>query len=433
MRRHAGLLLAVAVGVAARLAVVLAFPSMPLVSDEREYVDAADALLAGVQDPWLLFHPPLYTAFCAAIRFVCGPSDDAIRVAQCLLEGATILGVFLLGRRAFDARVGLFAAWIWALHPEFISYSHYLWSECVALALLTWALHALLRLRERPLAGRAAWAGCAWGLASLIKPYNLYLLPLLLAGLVLWPGLAERARAARLGAAALGVCLLVILPWSLYVSSEKGRPVVICTVAELSLETGTNRLPPPQFDWGTTATTSGKQIRADPGRRTGGVLAFIVENPGLYLGRAAEKLSFLWSPNSYLLRCLYGHEKYGPPQAMPAALRLSAVGATLAASALLSVGLVVGFCFSAPGVFHALTALYGLAYMGMITLTPSFSRYRLMLMIFAAVFTAAWWTGRVSFAELARRQLPLLLALGLLFGLLVAWAVRLPPVLEWVW
>ncbi|HZM01345.1 MAG TPA: glycosyltransferase family 39 protein [Planctomycetota bacterium] len=433
MRPRTGLWLAIAVGVAARLALVLAFPRMPLVSDERDYVEAADALLRGEQDPWLLFHPPLYTAFCAAIRALAGPSDDAIRLAQCLLEGGTILGVWLLARRAFDERVALVAAWIWALHPEFISYSHYLWSECVALALLVWALHALLMLRERPGTARAVWAGCAWGAASLIKPYNLYLLPLLLAGLVCWPGLADRARAARLAAVALGVCVLAVLPWSLHVSAEKGRPVVICTVAELSLETGTNRLPPPQFDWGTTSTTSGKQIRSDPDRRKGGVLAFIAENPGLFAGRAAEKLGFLWSPNSYLLRCLYGHEKYGPPRAMPAGARLAAAGATLLASAILTVGLVVGFCFSKPGVFHVLAALYSLAYMGMITLTPSFSRYRLMLMVFAAVFSAAWWAGRVSFADLEHRQRPLVLALVCGFGLVVVWAVRLPPVLEQVW
>src|SRR6185436_3289961 len=207
-----GVWVAVAAGVLLRLAVVAAFPHMPLAGDEEDYTRAATALLEGRQDPWLLGHPPLYTLVCAGVQALTGPSENAIRVVQAVLEGASVLGIALLTRRAFGARAALWAAWIYALNPEFIAYSHYLWSECLQLALLIWGLVALLALHERPSARRAVAAGLLWGVASLVKPYTLYLFPFLLAGLVLWPGALRGARGLRQSALALGVCVLAIVP-----------------------------------------------------------------------------------------------------------------------------------------------------------------------------------------------------------------------------
>ena len=428
-----GVWLAVAAGVVLRLAVVLLFPDMPLAGDEEDYTRAAEALLAGGQDPWLYGHPPLYTLLCAGVQALAGGSHDAIRVAQALLEGATILGVALLARRSFGARAATWAAWLYALDPELVAYSTYLWSECLQLALLTWGLLALLDLHERPGVGRAAWAGALWGVACLVKPYTLYLFPLLLLALVLWKGPLRGARGLRLGALGLGVCVLAIVPWSLHASGRVGRPVVICTVSSLSLETGTNYLPPPQFDFGSPPTTTGKLIRGAPQRREEGVVPFILKNPGLYLSRAAEKLSYLWSPNSYVLRCLYVHDKYGPPESLSPAFRLGLVYSILLVNAALTVGLIVGLCFSRPTPLHALAVAFGAAYMAMLTLTPSFSRYRLPLMVFAIVFSAAWLAGQAPLAERARRPVATGLAAAGALLLLLVWIVRLPPVLELAW
>jgi len=420
-------------GIVLRLAVVAAFPGMPLAGDENDYARAATALLAGTQDPWLLGHPPLYTLFCAGVQALAGPSEDAIRYAQALLEGLSIVGIGLLARRVFGARAGPWAAWIYALNPELIAYSHYLWSECLQLLLLVWGLLALLDLHERPTAGAAARAGLLWGLSCLVKPYNLYLFPLLLLALLVRRGPLRDARGLRLAALALGLCVLAIVPWSAYASLEVGRPVVIATVSSLSLETGTNYLPPPQFDFGSVVTTTGKTIRAAPQRREEGVVAFILHNPGLYLSRAVEKLSFLWTPNSYVLRCLYIHDKYGPPDTLSKAFRLGVVYAVLLVNAALTVGLVVGACFSRAGPLHALAVAYGLAYMGMVTLTPALSRYRLPLMIFALAFSAACLAGQAPLSERARRPVATGLAAAGVLLLLLVWIVRLPPVLELAW
>ena len=97
MRRHAWLVLALLAGVSVRLMIALAFPRMPLVSDELEYVEAADALLKGEQHPWLLFHPPLYTAFCAAVRWVApflSPGEHSRDSIECALSVAPLVAHF---------------------------------------------------------------------------------------------------------------------------------------------------------------------------------------------------------------------------------------------------------------------------------------------------------------------------------------------------
>ena len=428
-----GVWVAVAAAVLLRLAVVAAFPHMPLAGDEEDYTRAATALLEGRQDPWLLGHPPLYTLICAGVQALTGPSENAIRVLQALLEGGSVLGVALLARRAFGARAATWAAWLYALNPEFIAYSHYLWSECLQLALLVWGLHALLALHERPGAGRAVAAGLLWGVASLVKPYTLYLFPFVLAGLVVWPGALRGARGLRVAGLALLVCGLTIVPWSIHASRQVGRPVVICTVSSLSLETGLNYLPAPQFDFGSPPTTTGKLIRGAAQHREEGVVEFILANPGLYLSRAVEKLSYLWTPNSYVLRCLYVHDKYGPPAELSAVFRLGVVWAILLCNAALCVGLIVGLCFSTPGALHVLALAYGLPYMGMLTLTPSFSRYRLPLMVFAVVFSAAWLAGAARLADRGTRRVATGLAATAALALLLVWIVRLPPVIELAW
>ena len=44
--------------------------------------------------------------------------------------------VYLLGRAWFSHREGLVAAWLCALYPNLVAYSHYLWPEPLFIALL---------------------------------------------------------------------------------------------------------------------------------------------------------------------------------------------------------------------------------------------------------------------------------------------------------
>ena len=53
------------------------------------------------------------------------------------LDGSlAVLLVYLLGRAWFGHREGLLAAWLCALYPNLIAYSHYLWSEPLFIVLV---------------------------------------------------------------------------------------------------------------------------------------------------------------------------------------------------------------------------------------------------------------------------------------------------------
>ena len=430
-------LLPIVVGVSLRLALVIAVPDVPLHGDELDFVQGARELLAGQDVSFFPFRPPAYIAFVAGVLGLSGDSPDAVRMAQGLLDGLTILGLFLLGSRALGRRVGLVAAWIYAFYPEAIAYSSYLWSETLAQLLLIWGLLALVALRERPARGCAMATGLLWGVLALVKPFQLYLLPLLVAWLVIDTPRGSRGPMLRAGALVVGLTLVTITPWSVVQSVREGKPVLICTTGAKNLTSGVNYAPPPQFDFASPWDISPEE-RASYPKREVGVVAFILQEPGLFLERAVQKMSYLWSPNSSIIRYLYVGfppdvtTKYGHPKRMAKGLRLGIVGVTLVSNILLTLGLAMGILLSRERLLGGLAAIGTLAYMGMITLTPALSRYRLPLMLFATLYSALLLSGR---ADTQRLQRPAVMtgACIALLCLVVLWSMRLPEILELVW
>lgn len=440
-------LLPIVVALVIRLAIVWAQPDMDLHGDEKDFVKGAQQLVAGEEVTFFPFRPPLYIGFCGAVLAVTGPEQiDSLRVAQILTEALTILGIVLLGRATVGARAGLIAAWLYALYPDAVAYSHYLWSETLSSAVLIWALLSLVALRRRGTLGMALVNGLLWGALALIKPHNIYVLPLLLAYLVWENGRPARARMVRACLATFVVAILTVLPWSVSVSQDEGEPIFICTTGKLNLKTGVNFLPPPQTDFATAwHSTQGQRSNPD-NQRDVGVASFILSNPGLFLERAVLKMSYLWSPNSFVLRNIYDggkrgkQPKYGRPKNMVPALRWAVVYGTLLSTMVLTIGLILGGFSSRCRTLAGLTAVYCFAYMAMITLTPALSRYRLPMMLFAVLHTGAllagdgWRTRLSQPASTLGAKLRGKLGAGLCLGaLMILWVLRLPDIIEAVW
>jgi 4-amino-4-deoxy-L-arabinose transferase-like glycosyltransferase len=428
LREHGSLLAAIVAAVSVRIAIVMAFPDMPLVGDEHKYFEESARLADGL--PIGAFRPPLYLFFSMLVIEVAGPFPDAIRLSQCLLEGLGVIGMFLLGVAAAGRRTGLWAAWIFALFPDFIGYSHYLWSESLATFVLIAALLLLWRLHDRPSWPAAAGAGFALGLASLIKPYHLYLAPILLGCTVLCCRSAERPFAKKLAAGAMLATLVVVLSWSIHATLKHGRPILISTTGALNLTDGTNYYRPPQYDFPRFHKKRSEVVAAMG--RTEGLVSFVVSNPALFAARAGEKMGYLWSPNSYVIRHLY-IGKYGAPQKIERWQRLLTSYTVMAATALVLLLAIPGAFASRGSFLFYVTTAYVVPYTLMITITPSLSRYRLPLMVFA-VLHAACLLGRGGAAprQLARREvwIPTLVLWG---ALAVAWGVRLPEVVAALW
>ncbi|MGB9723136.1 MAG: glycosyltransferase family 39 protein [Chloroflexia bacterium] len=241
-----GLVLVVAL--ALRLALWGILPRNSLVSDEPEYLAAAGELARGrgfsfyTEWPWL--RPPLYLLFLAPFIRLFGLTCLPIRAAQVLLSLSIPALVYLLARTSFGRRSALPAGLLAALYFPLAALPHLILAENLFLPLLLASCYGLVRFssgRSRP--GEAAVSGLLLGLATLTRGLTLGFLPLA----VLWVAVVswrrrprERPFRALLPALLLaGASLLVILPWSGYISWRYGRPILVDTTGGYNFWLGT--------------------------------------------------------------------------------------------------------------------------------------------------------------------------------------------------
>lgn len=446
------IILAILTGVFIRLLIIVLMPDMKLVGDEIAYYRTADKIITAEKAPLNYFRPPLYIYFCVLVLKILGNSANAIRIFQCILEGFTILGVYLVCRRTLGNKTGLWAGWIFALYPDFIVYSHYLWSECLLLFMLVYGILILLELKERPRLYLGVIAGVIWGGLMLLKPYHLYMMPVLLAWFVISFGKERRWIAVKTAIPVLAVSISMAFAWSLHISLARGQATIISKIGEVNLWTGTNYFPPPQFDfpYADKDIISGREQYAEHlvGKnksiaelkkefgRTEGLITFIWKNPKLFISRAGEKFVCLWAPTSLLLRHIYdprGHKKYGDPNDMNPILRIGVSYALIFSTMVILVLALLGIPLSRERYLLGFMLIYALAYMCMICITPSSSRYRIPLMLFAVIYAGFMMSRRAHFKELFRKHRALIASGIALAAMAILWFFCVPALLSAVW
>jgi 4-amino-4-deoxy-L-arabinose transferase-like glycosyltransferase len=162
--------LVIGVLVIVRLISVIATP-LEIGPDESQYWRWSRVLDFGYYSK-----PPLMSWLIAVSTAVFGNAEWAIRFFSPLLHGTAAFFLFLLGRRAFDAATGAWAAAIYALMPGVWLSSTIMSTDAVLLPMYAASLYFLWRMRETP---RLAWglgAGIFIGLAILAKYAALYIL-----------------------------------------------------------------------------------------------------------------------------------------------------------------------------------------------------------------------------------------------------------------
>ena len=191
-----------------------------LAGDEPEYHSEASFIADGdwfwSTAPYGIPHPsawktPIYPLFVGVLYGVGGKNPDAVMLLQVLVLGPlTITLTWLLGRRLFGAWVGTAAAFVAAVHPFVWQFEARLFAESLAIPLTLGIL--LLVLDRRPSTRAIVAAGALSGVLILVKPSALHILAAVVAAILIgWglrPGLARSALA-------LGVCVLVIAPWTI--------------------------------------------------------------------------------------------------------------------------------------------------------------------------------------------------------------------------
>jgi len=365
-----------------RLIALWAASDAVLVKDEIAYAVRAEALLdgegyVGSYQSWVrhpgreimelpqypgAYQPPGYPTFMAGVMAIGGRSLLAVKLTQCVLSAASCVLVLLLGRRWFGERAGRIAAWMCAVYPNLIAYSHLLWSETLfifELLLLVWLLLGgeSGRLPSKP---RAALAGVLLGLSALTRGTIVYFAPLL----IVWMGLLADGSTGlpRLplhrvgpafgrGAIVVAAALATIAPWSVRSTVLHGGFVLIDTNAPYNLWRGNangallaHSLPGvPHYGWPfealpllPVASLDGRALvdrfrlahpDAEPSdlaiARYAGEEArrAIWTDPGRAARNAVVKLVDMWNPTSFVLRHLE-LGAYGPVS-QPARIAIS--------------------------------------------------------------------------------------------------------------
>ncbi|MGI8492399.1 MAG: glycosyltransferase family 39 protein, partial [Acidimicrobiales bacterium] len=240
-RWHSAVGAITALGLAVRLAPVLAHPHLRAQGDAYFYHSEANLLVAGLGwiNPFTYYpsnlhehvpvasFPPLFTLVLAAASLVGAKSFLAHRIWCCVIGASACALGAATGRTIAGRRVGLIAALLIAVYPNLwisdgLGLSETL-SPVVALAVLL----AAYRFWQRPSLRQVVLLGTLIGAAALARDEMAALAVLILLPMVLVvPGPSRRRRLGLLAAGGLAAAT-VVAPWVGYNLTRFDKPVFI--------------------------------------------------------------------------------------------------------------------------------------------------------------------------------------------------------------
>ena len=192
----------------------------------------------GFIDPWILLgthqyrpsaiHPPLYPLLLSGVYALGGHSALDQRSLGLVLGTITLVLVGLLGKRVGGPRLGLIAAFLYAVYPLMIAVDGDLMSETLYGPLIAGTLLTSFAVIDRPNAWRAIGLGALIGLAALTRSEALLFIPFLVLPI------AYRARSdwrgrGMLAIVAIAGCVVVLTPWTIRNENVFGRFVPVST------------------------------------------------------------------------------------------------------------------------------------------------------------------------------------------------------------
>ncbi len=205
--------------------------------DGRGFINPLSLAMNGTVTPDAV-HPPAWESLLAVASWLGMRSWFWHQLVAVVVGTGAVVMVGLAGRQAFGARVGLIAAALAAVYPNFWIYERDLMSEPLALFAVALVLFLTYRFRARPSLGLAVALGAAVGLAAMTRAELVLLGPLVVAPLLL--SRRQLDWAPRIGwlAAAGGACVLLIAPWAAYNTTRFERFVPLSNGAGSAMLAG---------------------------------------------------------------------------------------------------------------------------------------------------------------------------------------------------
>ena len=197
-----------------------------VLADGKGFISPRAFLRSGLSIPFAP-HPPLWPLLLSLPARVGLRTYTEQQLFATLVGTGTVVVIGCAGRRLLDARVGLVAAAVAAVYPNFFLYERDLLAETLAIFLVAVALLLVFRFNDRPGPLRAAMLGASCGLLALTHAGQVLLIVLLLVPvLLLAPGTPWRQRLTWLPISVV-VAVAVIAPWTAYNTSRFEEPVLL--------------------------------------------------------------------------------------------------------------------------------------------------------------------------------------------------------------
>lgn len=174
-------------------------------------------------------HPPMF-AIVLALGILARLStygEQLIYLA--IIETLTVVVVGLVGRQIAGSRAGLIAAGLAALYPGFWLPGSQVMAEPLAMAIVALLTCLAYTFVARPTMTRVVTIGALCAVAALTRSELILLVPL-----VAWPLIATQRtipRSTRLymAAVATAAALVVIAPWTIFISAVHRKPELLST------------------------------------------------------------------------------------------------------------------------------------------------------------------------------------------------------------
>jgi 4-amino-4-deoxy-L-arabinose transferase-like glycosyltransferase len=160
-------------------------------------------------------HPPLTSFVITPTTYFFGDHAGEIpdRLTMVVIGLAVVLLVGLLGRSLAGPRVGLIAALLAAVYPNFWIPNGIIMSESLSMLVMVLILLAIYQLLRTPTLWHAALLGLGCGVQILVRAELVLFVPFLLIPAVLACGQVGWPKRLALAGVGLIVCLLTVMPW----------------------------------------------------------------------------------------------------------------------------------------------------------------------------------------------------------------------------
>lgn len=427
---------------AVRAALLLLEPRCDLAGDEPSWVALGTQEIGRARrglSPFrvpLIFYPPLYPWFIAILYRLLG-SLPAVLWVQAAVGALLVPAVGRAGRLALGARVGLGAAVVAALYPDFVWFSVHFWSETLFIVLLWWGIERVLHAGSTGSRRAAALAGVCWGLSTLTRELALYLAPFAAAWLVRdWlfrrrarsPALSRRVPGWMLAGVFALALVLTLAPWTVRNAIVFHAFIPVSTMGGSNLWQGNVSLT--HLEVHETLDRHQDPVERDREARKLAWEAIRARQPMWILEKLGEQMPEFWKAGSEILDHLVGREACGllPPSTIRR-VEVLVVLPYLAVLAPFLVGVARVRWSPGPALMLALLVAYNLAHV----VAYATTRFRLPLLPVVFLFGAAAVMGGRDgrLAPLRGWRLGLFLGLAAL-GVLVL-APGLEELLTWRW